>query len=112
LAVEVLVKNTSSVEWPAVGGFDGQYAVKLAARWGQKAQERAADAPYSKRLPFDVEPRDTVGLALEIAAPAEPGDYTLEIGLMQDGVGWFADHGSAPWTSNVRVTRDVTPNDG
>jgi len=57
----------------------------------------------AKRLPYDVEPGDTFGLSLEATAPTEPGEYWLEIDLMQEGVGWFADHGAEPLRLGMRI---------
>jgi hypothetical protein len=57
-----------------------------------------------KHLPYDVEPGDTVGLSAEVTAPEEPGEYSLEFDLMQEGTGWFAEHGSEPSITKVQVT--------
>jgi hypothetical protein len=101
--VEFLAKNISSIEWPAVGETDGRYAVKLAARWRDNTGSVMSEEPHEKQLPCDVEPGDTVGLLLEITAPTRPGDYSLEVDLFQEGVGWFADRGSQPLELDVRI---------
>jgi hypothetical protein len=39
-------------------------------------------------------------------APDSPGEYALEIDLIQEGVGRFADHGSEPLRLEVRITSE------
>lgn len=102
-AVEVLVKNISAAEWKTVGDLDGRFAVKVGARWRDQARGVMAGNNLAKRLPYDVEPGDTFGLSLEATAPTEPGEYWLEIDLMQEGVGWFADHGAEPLRLGMRI---------
>ena len=94
--MELLVKNVSAAEWPALAELDGRYAVKLAARWRDNTGTVLSEQGETRQLPYDVEPGDTVGLSLEVVAPLGPGEYSLEFDLMQEGVGWFADHGSEP----------------
>lgn len=101
--IEFLVKNVSSVEWPAVGETDGRYAVKLGARWRDSPGSVVSEEGHAKNLPCDVEPGDTVGLLLEITAPTRPGDYSFEVDLFQEGGGWFADRGSPPLRASVRI---------
>lgn len=96
IRVNLLVKNISPAEWPAVGDADGRYAVAVGARWRDNTGTLAGAPSPFRDLPFDVEAGDTVGLSLEITAPAEPGEYLLELDLRQEGVGWFADHGAEP----------------
>jgi hypothetical protein len=102
--VELFVKNISQSEWPAVGEPDGRYMVKLAARWRDHRGDVVGEPGPAKNLPCDVEPGDTVGLLLEITAPATPGELTLEFDMEQEGAGWFADHGSEPLRFKVRVS--------
>jgi hypothetical protein len=78
--------------------------VKLATRWRDNTGTVLSDQVQVKHLPCDVEPGDTVGLSVEATAPAEPGEYSLEFDLMQEGVGWFADHGSKPSITKVQIT--------
>jgi len=99
-AFDFEIKNLGKAEWPAIGNEDGAYAVKLVSRWLGKS---AADPAAEKRLPFDVEPEDTVGLSLQVTAPVEPGEYLLEVDLVQEQVGRFSEHGSRAWTSTVQI---------
>jgi hypothetical protein len=99
-AFDFAIKNLGKAEWPALGNERGAYAVKLVSRWLGKT---AAGPAAEKRLPFDVEPEDTVGLTLQVTAPAEPGEYVLEVDLVQEQVGRFSEHGSRAWTGMVQI---------
>jgi hypothetical protein len=99
VVLRFLVKNTSPVEWPAVGNN----AVALHARWRDKAGVILADHDASQSIPFDVEPDDTVGLVLKATVPAEPGDYVIEVDLAQKNIAWFSERGSTAWKCRVKV---------
>jgi hypothetical protein len=43
--------------------------------------------------------------SLQITAPSEPGDYILEVDLVQEQVAWFHDKGSPTARTNVTVVR-------
>ena len=45
-------------------------------------------------LPFDLSPERSVAFRARVALPEKPGRYLLEFDLVQEGVGWFAAHGS------------------
>ena len=49
-----------------------------------------------------VHPGGECEVQLNVVAPAQPGDYELEIDLVQELIGWFADRGSP--TLKVPVT--------
>jgi len=40
-----------------------------------------------------------------ITAPKEPGEYVLEVDLVQEQVAWFRDKGSATAKTKVTVVR-------
>jgi hypothetical protein len=56
-------------------------------------------------MPADLQPGQEVELALSVKAPGEPGDYTLEIDMVHEGVTWFYERGAKPLRLNVRVER-------
>jgi hypothetical protein len=104
VSLRFLIKNTSSAQWPSVGGDDGSGAVVLQNRWRDSAGSIVSDRDAKQRLPYDVEPGDTVGLVLRVTAPDTPGDYSLEVDLVQKQVAWFSDRGSAAWKCEIKVT--------
>jgi hypothetical protein len=50
----------------------------------------------------DLRPGEETEVPLAITAPASPGDYILEVDLVQEQVAWFSDKGSH--TARVKVT--------
>lgn len=92
-----LIKNTSANEWPCLGDTG---SVVLESRWINAGGTAGAE----RQLPYDVEPGDTVGLSLDVIPPVEPGDYWLEVDLVQKPTTWFSERGSSGWRHRVTVT--------
>ena len=101
--LDVLVRNTGGAEWPAVGDAEGRNAVRLRDRWLRTDGSVVNDRDAYARTPFDMEPGDTAGLALNVSAPNEPGEYVLELDAVQEGVAWFGARGSQTLRANVKV---------
>jgi hypothetical protein len=101
--LDVLVRNTGGAEWPAVGDEEGRNSVSLRDRWLKPDGSVLTDEDASARIPFDMEPGDTAGLALTVSAPSEPGEYVLELDVVQEGVVWFGERGSQTLRANVKV---------
>ncbi len=95
-----LIRNKSTSDWPAVGETG---SVVLQSRWRDSTGKNPADQDSERRLPYDIEAGDTVGLALDVTSPREPNDYWLEVDLVQKGVGRFSEQGSAAWSCKVKV---------
>ena len=91
-----LVKNTSASEWPCIGNTG---AVVFSSRWVGAGGSAGAE----RQLPYDVEPGDTVGLTLDVIAPAEAGEYWLEADLVQTPATSFSGEGSKAWRQKVNV---------
>jgi 4-amino-4-deoxy-L-arabinose transferase-like glycosyltransferase len=102
--LDVLVRNTGGAEWPAVGDAEGRNAVRLRDRWLKTDGSIVTDEDAAARIPFDMEPGDTAGLALNVSAPDEPGEYVLELDVVQDGVARFGARGSQTFKANVKVS--------
>jgi hypothetical protein len=105
MKLDVLVRNTGGADWPAVGDEAGRGAVVLRDRWLKRDGSVLTDEDASARIPFDMEPGDTAGLALNVEAPNEPGEYVLELDVVQEGVAWFGARGSEKFRANVKVLR-------
>jgi hypothetical protein len=50
-------------------------------------------------------PGEEVEVPLAISAPTTPGNYILEVDLVQEQVSWFHDKGSPTARTNVTVVR-------
>ena len=59
-------------------------------------------------IPNDVPPGETVQFDVRIALPDAPGNYTLELDLVQEGVSWFKEQGSPVLTRWLTV-EDTPP---
>ena len=101
--LDVLVRNTGGAEWPAIGDAEGRNAVRLRDRWLKADGSVLTDEDASARIPFDMEPGDTAGLALNVSAPNNPGEYVLELDVVQEGFAWFGARGSQTLRTNVKV---------
>ena len=50
-----------------------------------------------------MEPGDAAGLTLELIAPDAPGEYVLELDMVQEGVVRPGANGAKPFRAGVRV---------
>ncbi len=100
----VLVRNDGAVTWPlATVGRAERYQLRLGNRWFARAGGALVLDDARAPLPYDLPPGERVRLHLLITAPPEPGEYWLDIDLVQEGVSWFGDRGSPPTRIAVRV---------
>ena len=53
----------------------------------------------------DLKPGEETEVPLLVAAPKEPGEYILEVDLVQEQVGWFSEKGSPTARAKVTVVR-------
>jgi hypothetical protein len=89
ISVEAEITNTSSQTW----GSTGQRPVHLSYHW------QALDGGWLEfngertPLPHDLAPGETITHYLTIKAPPQPGPVRLHLTLVQEGVGWFDQHG-------------------
>ncbi len=56
-------------------------------------------------LQRDLRPGEEEDVPLVVTAPKEPGDYVLEVDLIQEQVAWFSDKGSPTARAKVTVVR-------
>lgn len=103
--LNVKVKNVGNAAWPAHGrSNDGFYQVNLGDTWFDAQNARIEKHPYVRSpLPADVKPGEEVEVPLTITAPAAPGDYTLQVDMVQEMVAWFADKGGSAPKFKVKV---------
>jgi ubiquinone/menaquinone biosynthesis C-methylase UbiE len=112
--LRVLVKNISDVTWPALGGSDGRYQIKLAYLWQTEAGAPIVDKSNNDRqwagrvgLRRDLPPGSEAELILYPQAPDTAGRYFLELDMLQEQVAWFKAKGSTPARVPVTVTEAV-----
>jgi hypothetical protein len=105
--VTLQATNTGQGIWLADAKHD-RGKVRLGWRWfrgdnGIPFKEGRED------LQYDVFPGQVYRFKTRINAPLEPGDYTLELGLVCELLTWFSDRGVAPLKFDVRVQGAVSP---
>jgi hypothetical protein len=104
-SLSFLVTNISAIEWPCLGDLDHSHAIILQSRWLTPEGTTAPDTETEQHLPYDIEPGDTFGMTVPITAPPTPGQYHLEIDLVQKGLARFSERGSKPYRGAVEVVR-------
>ena len=94
------IKNLGDAAWPAVGTKEFRYQVNLGNRWfsgGASTEDNRA------AMKADLPPGGEVEMILTVNAPQTPGEYTLEIDMVHEGVTWFKEKGGRPLELRVRV---------
>ncbi len=84
-SVPVTVTNTSVRPWLA----DGSTPVRASYHWLNSAADMIIFEGARTALPHDVEPGESAVIDLRVVAPPQPGDYHLQIDLVQEHVTWF-----------------------
>jgi ubiquinone/menaquinone biosynthesis C-methylase UbiE len=107
----VLVKNVGDVAWPALGGSDGRYQIKLAYQWQTDSGALIVDKSDRVRLPRDLPPAGEAELLVHLKVPETAGRYFLELDMLQEQVAWFKKKGSTPARFPVNVTEAAERSD-
>jgi len=93
------VRNVGSSTWDA----SARSFLRLGNHWlapdGRSVRQDDGRAP----LPHDVAPGQSVEVSLPVTTPIDPGRYVIELDMVQEHVGWFADRGSGALRAAVEV---------
>ncbi len=99
VSIAVTFKNTSPNAWPdpkhaGAAKPDGSHAVRLAYRWW-KRDRPMPESEYGTRtdLTTPLEPGQSATLVIPVRAPLKPGDYNLQLDLVEELVTWFEGKG-------------------
>ena len=108
--VQVHVKNASDVFWWSRGGevnerADNFYYIAAGNRWLKPDGSLVTDMDGRYGISKDLKPGEETEIPLLVTAPKEPGDYILEVDLVQEQVAWFSDKGSPTARAKVTVVR-------
>lgn len=101
--LRVRVKNLSSIMWPARERGGGPYQVSLGNHWLDSSGKTLINDDGRSALLRDLKPGETTELLLAVNSPREPGNYILEIDMLQEGVSWFGLVGSVTIRLPVEV---------
>ena len=96
ITAQITFKNTGEKTWDWGGGNP----FRLGYRYyrNRRLLPMAPAKDLRTDVPADVAAGETVVVEARVALPDEPGNYTLEIDLVQEGVTWFKDQGSTVLT--------------
>ena len=102
--LNVKVKNTSDVKWVMPHDVEGnKYVVAVMDSWLDRDGVLVTNMDGRYGIQEEVPPGAEVELPLLVTAPGKPGDYILELDMLQEQVGFFKDHGSQPLRVNIKV---------
>lgn len=107
--IQVTLRNAGDQVWPNRATGDpaqtGANAVRLAWRL-LPAGPADGDgyAPQRVDLPQPLAPGQSVTLTVEIKAPDQPGDYEVQLDLVQELVSWFERRGAPKQIVKIKVT--------
>ncbi|MCA1593940.1 MAG: hypothetical protein LC754_15075 [Acidobacteria bacterium] len=103
LKIRARVRNDSDITWPGCERSAGRFQVHMASHWLDDAGRTASKEEGRSPLPADLAPGQESELTYNVNAPARPGDYVLELDMLQEGVSWFGLKGSPTTKLRVRV---------
>jgi hypothetical protein len=94
VTLRVVVKNTSNTTWLARERGRSPFQVSLGNHWLDSTGREVVHDDGRTGMPRDLQPGEQVELKLVVNAPKDPGEYLLELDMLQEGVSWFAHRGS------------------
>lgn len=103
LVTHFVVRNDGNKLWRK----GGRNPVRLGSSWQNEAGQQvtvAPDSDFRAVLPKDVKSGETVTFeSVKVAIPLADGELRLTWDLVEEGVTWFAQQGSAPFVETVAV---------
>lgn len=99
----VRVENLSNFPWPGCERSLGRMNVSLGSRWFDSPGNIEPGSGGRTRLPEDMYPGQVANLLFTVDAHSKPGEYILELDMLQEGVAWFGSKGSKTWRGTVIV---------
>lgn len=106
LQLRVRIRNAGDVLWPGCERSAGQFQIYLGSHWLNASGQVASKEEGRSPLPADLAPGQETEISFAVDAPAQPGDYLLEIDMLQENVTWFGRKGSQTYRTRVTVVVD------
>ena len=108
--INIKVKNTSDVIWYQRGGVttdrtDNKFYIAAGNRWLDKDGKLTSETEGHNGIPKDLKPGEETEMTLQITAPKQPGEWTMQLDMVQEGVNWFSERGSPVTNIKVQVVK-------
>jgi len=102
--IKARVKNTGDTLWRAGGPAKGKVRLGIKG-WHTSDKKPLSPQPRIERESLDraVSPQEETGLLLKAWAPETPGQYLIQLDMVDEHICWFADQGSTPVWIPVEV---------
>lgn len=110
ITVPLTLRNEGSLTWNWGGG--NPFRLGYHYYRGRRRLAMPAEKDVRTDVPADVPPGAEVTLDAVVSLPDEPGNYTLEFDLVQEGVTWFKEQGSPVLTRWLTVEAAEPAADG
>ena len=101
--IRVAVRNTGNAVWLARERGLSPLQLSAANHWLDSSGNPVINDDGRGALPRDLRPGEEAEITFDVNAPQRPGDYLLEIDMLQEGASWFALKGSRTLRVAVRV---------
>ena len=102
-SLRVRVKNDSKTVWLAQDRTGGPFQVSLGDHWLDKDGRMIIHDDGRSAVLDEIAPGQEVEMPLAVNAPKTPGEYVLEIDMVQEGVSWFGVRGSPTVRLRMKV---------
>jgi hypothetical protein len=102
-SLRVVVRNDGPAHWQARERDGEPYQISLGNHWLDASGRVLFNDDGRTQLPRDIAPGEELEMTLHVNAPNTPGDYLLELDMLQEGVSWFGPKGSPTLRLPVRV---------
>ena len=108
--VRVKVKNVSDVQWWSRGARvntrpDNKFYLAVGNRWLKTDGSVLTNMDGRYGIGANLAPGEEAEMPLTVTAPKDPGEYTLDIDVIQEGVAWFNDKGSPTARAKITVVK-------
>jgi hypothetical protein len=103
ITLQIRVNNTSNITWLARGRSADQFQVTLGNHWLDPQGKVIIADDGRTVLPQDLKPGGEIELPLTVNTPRKPGEYILEIDMLQEHVAWFGSKGSETLKLRLKI---------